>query len=49
MALRKKLAQSISSDSQQDENTQEDIASTDAESKVNMFKIKTYSLIKNWT
>ncbi|XP_043997529.1 uncharacterized protein uimc1 isoform X2 [Gambusia affinis] len=33
MALRKKLAQSISSDSQQDENTQEDIASTDAESK----------------
>ncbi|XP_032431399.1 BRCA1-A complex subunit RAP80 isoform X2 [Xiphophorus hellerii] len=33
MALRKKLAQNISSDSQQNENTQEDIASTDTESR----------------
>uniref|UniRef100_A0A3P9PWV3 Ubiquitin interaction motif containing 1 n=1 Tax=Poecilia reticulata TaxID=8081 RepID=A0A3P9PWV3_POERE len=33
MALRKKLAQNVSSDSQQDENTQEDKASTNTESR----------------
>ncbi|XP_016521838.1 uncharacterized protein uimc1 isoform X1 [Poecilia formosa] len=43
MALRKNLTQNVSSDSQQDENTQEDKASTDTESRVEMFKIKTYT------